>query len=200
MAVCDRFGRGEQRRQQVLDAAAQCFRRSGFRGASMAEISEAAGMSTGHIYHYFKSKEAIVEAIVERQQERGLDIIHGVAGADDILAALVESAGPALDTVTRVNDPVLAMEIHAEAARNPVVSAIVKECDRKIGGSLRELLQAGQSQGRIQSEVDADALATMLDAVFVGLIARAAVTPDFDGSKVLPALRLLLTRYLDPSR
>ena len=198
MAVCDRSGRGEQRRQQVLDAAEQCFRLSGFRGASMAEISEAAGMSTGHIYHYFKSKEAIVEAIVERQQERGLDIIHGVTAADDVLAALVESAAAGLETVTRVNDPVLAMEIHAEAARNPVVGTIVKECDRKIGGSLRELLQAGQRQGSIQSETDADALATMLDAVFVGLIARAAITPDFDHDKVLAALRLLLDRYLRP--
>ena len=38
----------------------------------------------------------------------------------------------------------------------------------------------------------------MLDAVFVGLIARAAITPDFDYDKVLAALRLLLDRYLRP--
>jgi TetR/AcrR family transcriptional regulator, repressor for uid operon len=48
----------EARREQVLDAAAHCFRRHGYHGASMAEIAGAAAMSPGHIYHYFQSKEA----------------------------------------------------------------------------------------------------------------------------------------------
>lgn len=56
------------RRKQILDAAATCFRRDGFRGASMANISLTAGMSTGHIYHYFESKAAIIEAVIERGQ------------------------------------------------------------------------------------------------------------------------------------
>ena len=37
------------RRNQVLDAAAICFRNHGFHGASMAQISKTAGMSPGHI-------------------------------------------------------------------------------------------------------------------------------------------------------
>ena len=41
--------RAGKRCEQVLDAAAACFRRRGFHGASMAEISREAGMSVGHI-------------------------------------------------------------------------------------------------------------------------------------------------------
>ena len=53
----------QARREQVLCAAADCFRRKGYHGAGMAEISRTAGMSAGHIYNYFESKEAIIESI-----------------------------------------------------------------------------------------------------------------------------------------
>ncbi|MDA8232852.1 MAG: TetR/AcrR family transcriptional regulator [Magnetospirillum sp.] len=191
-------GRSEQRRQQVLDAAAACFQRAGFRGASMADISEGAGMSTGHIYHYFKSKEAIVEAIVERDQKRGLDIIEELKNTDDVLAAMIDKAGQAVDNVTRANDPALTLEIFAEAARNPVVGEIVKDCAGKIGRNLQEALEIGQKQGTLLAEADPEALSVLLHALFSGLTVRAALEPDFDREPVLRVLRLLFERFLRP--
>ena len=64
MASVSESQRAEVRRQQVLDAAAQCFRASGFHGASMAEIARTAGMSPGHIYNLFANKDDIISAIV----------------------------------------------------------------------------------------------------------------------------------------
>ena len=61
--------RARARRQQVLSAAETCFARSGFHGASMAEISKLAEMSPGHIYNYFQNKEAIIAAIAEQKIE-----------------------------------------------------------------------------------------------------------------------------------
>ena len=58
--------RAQARRQQVLTAAAECFRRRGFHGASMAEIAKTAGMSAGHIYNLFENKDDVIAAIVER--------------------------------------------------------------------------------------------------------------------------------------
>jgi len=68
--------RAQLRRNQVLEAAASCFRRSGFHGASMAEISKAAGMSAGHIYNYFDGKDAIIAAFVEQNVERVAALMH----------------------------------------------------------------------------------------------------------------------------
>jgi AcrR family transcriptional regulator len=67
--------RGQARRQQILDAAAACFVREGFHGTSIAKISKAAGMSPGHIYHFFESKEAIIGALVERKLDCSLEMV-----------------------------------------------------------------------------------------------------------------------------
>ena len=63
-ALTDPEERGQLRRQQILDAAAACFVREGFHGASIARIAKAAGMSPGNLYHFFPGKEAMIAALV----------------------------------------------------------------------------------------------------------------------------------------
>ena len=46
-----RVDKSEARREQVLNAAAECFRQGGFHGTSIAQICKRAKMSPGHVYH-----------------------------------------------------------------------------------------------------------------------------------------------------
>ncbi|CAN5301533.1 TetR/AcrR family transcriptional regulator [soil metagenome] len=55
-------GRHEEsssRRQQIIEIAAQIFARKGYRGTSMREIGEQAGVLGGSLYHHIKSKDAL---------------------------------------------------------------------------------------------------------------------------------------------
>lgn len=54
-----------QRQQQIISAAKNCFSRSGFHGASMADISHESGLGAGQIYRYFSSKELIVSETIK---------------------------------------------------------------------------------------------------------------------------------------
>lgn len=54
----------EERRLQILDTALKVFASKGFAGTSIKDISEAAGISQGLMYHYFAGKEALLEATV----------------------------------------------------------------------------------------------------------------------------------------
>jgi AcrR family transcriptional regulator len=54
----------EERRLQILDTALTVFAASGFKGTSIKDIAAAAGISQGLMYHYFKSKENLLEATV----------------------------------------------------------------------------------------------------------------------------------------
>jgi AcrR family transcriptional regulator len=59
-----------ERRAQIIDAADILFREFGYRKSSVADISKAMGISTAYIYRFFKSKQAIGEAICASTLER----------------------------------------------------------------------------------------------------------------------------------
>lgn len=58
------------RRQQILDAAQQLFLTKGYETATVEDVLAAVGIAKGTLYHHFRSKEAILEAIVARTCEQ----------------------------------------------------------------------------------------------------------------------------------
>ncbi|WP_066516310.1 TetR/AcrR family transcriptional regulator [Sphingobium cloacae] len=52
-------GNPRERRRQILEIAAQMFARKGYRGTSMRDIGEKAGVLGGSLYHHIKSKDAL---------------------------------------------------------------------------------------------------------------------------------------------
>jgi AcrR family transcriptional regulator len=57
--------KSERSRRMVLDAALQLFSHQGYRGTSVREIAEAAGVSTGNLYHHFPDKESIFRTLLD---------------------------------------------------------------------------------------------------------------------------------------
>lgn len=55
------------RKNEILDAAAVLFAEKGAEHTSVADIMEAVGIAKGTLYHHFKSKESIMDALIERQ-------------------------------------------------------------------------------------------------------------------------------------
>ncbi len=58
---------------KALEAALELFSHQGFRGSTMRQIADAAGLSVGNLYHHFPSKEAIFERLLDEYWERLLD-------------------------------------------------------------------------------------------------------------------------------
>ena len=56
----------EERRTQILDAAAQCFAEKGYHAASMDDLVKASSLSKGAIYWHFKGKREIFRSLLER--------------------------------------------------------------------------------------------------------------------------------------
>ncbi|MCL4394362.1 MAG: TetR/AcrR family transcriptional regulator [Chloroflexi bacterium] len=55
----------EDRREQIMDAALRVFAEKGFARATNKDIADEAGITPGLIYHYFPSKQALLQAIVD---------------------------------------------------------------------------------------------------------------------------------------
>ncbi|MGH8444120.1 MAG: TetR/AcrR family transcriptional regulator [Solimonas sp.] len=187
--------RNEQRRRQILDAAADCFQRRGFHAASMAEISKAAGMSVGHIYHYFANKEAIIRAMVEARAQEIVEKMDAMRRHPDLPAAMVEKADEGLDKNLERNSAALKIEILAEAARNPAIHETLCASDRVGMGKLKEILQAAAPALAGDPRIVEGRVAIMA-ALFDGLAIRALLQPDADRTALLAALRVAIRALL----
>lgn len=66
-------------RDDILDAAAQVFRRKGFHGASMADIAEAVKLQKASLYHHVSSKQEILLALLDRALEMLFEQINVIA-------------------------------------------------------------------------------------------------------------------------
>jgi len=58
-----------ERRDEILDAALECFVTQGFHGTAVPAVAKRAGLSVGTLYHYFSSKEVLVNALYRRWKE-----------------------------------------------------------------------------------------------------------------------------------
>mgnify|MGYP006145456763 FL=1 len=187
--------KAELRRQQILDAAAECFRKSGFHGASMSEIAKSFGMSAGHIYNYFESKEAIIEAMVKRDLDQALERIAKIQGEKDILKAMLGTVDEGVQR--RIDRSELDTEILAEAARNPKVAATVQGTDTVIREKVTQLIKGIQPlKNSTPCELNLAAKSTILMALFDGLQIRAIRDPDMKADDIARVLKSVIQQML----
>lgn len=155
------------RRLQVLDAAVSCFAERGYAATTTSQISAAAGMSSGHLYHYFASKQAIFLGIFEYDEEEtaaivaraeaASDPLEGLLGMVDAMAADVidpRAAGLGLAVLERVRHDAELAELMArvEARRHAAVVGLLERVE--AAGRLEVRQPHAQSASWILGLVD----------------------------------------------
>ena len=184
--------RAEVRRAQILDAAAICFVEQGFHGAGMARIAEQAGMSAGHIYHYFENKDAIIEALVDRESELHSEKMLGFHAIprDQLLQELVERADEGVRTQTDPFQSALNLEIIAEAQRNPLIAEKLRANDTETRLAFQKLLGETLGLSDVEGRVE------LIFTLFGGLPIRILRNPDLDREALLRYLRKVIRAVL----
>lgn len=187
----------DARRAQILDAAAACFSRSGFHGARMADISKAAGMSAGHIYHYFKSKEAIIAALVERESNELHDVLESFRAQSDFIDAMIDGVDQGVARAARPQRSAIKMELLAEAARNPKVAELLRQADCEARCGFRSSLAAAQTARGNPDAGDLDAKVVLIGAMFNGLAARGVFAEPLQQEVLARVMRRAITAILE---
>lgn len=191
--------KGEARRQQVLDAATECFRRNGFHGTSIAKISKVAGMSPGHIYHYFANKEAIVEAIAKREEHDISELARKLQEDESGGSLVARVTRQVADSVDRCLDPAyleLQLELAAEAARNPAIQRILRQSDKVVTAEFMALSNRVGLPGGL-SEAEVELRMNMISAIFNGVMVRGAVGAEVDRKQTTRLVEKLIRCLLD---
>ena len=161
------------RRAEILAAASRLFANNGFHSTSMADIIGESGLSAGAVYRYFRSKEEIIGAVAETT----------LSTADEIFACLLaDGAAPSpAQAVTTIIEGIIpraahdpgtgqdltgiALQVWAEALRNPDLSRRANEALGRFCEHFAEVARRWQAAGNLP----ADAVPQQVGAALLGL-------------------------------
>jgi len=151
--LTDRSTAQEEKRKLILDAAVRVFARSGYHGARVGDIATEAGVAHGLLYHYFSSKEEVLETIFRENFGELLERFRAVETSDEPAAAKLEGIAKILLRTWR-NDPALVTVMVREVARSPQLQAQVDEV-REAFAVVQRVIEEGQADGTFRRDVDA---------------------------------------------
>ena len=170
-------------RDQIVNAAADLFWRNGYAATSLAAVAEAADCHGGSLYHFFKTKEQLAVAVLERYLERlesqiirpafarSGDPVERVFGVLGVYREMLDT------TARRYGCPVgnLAVEL---ADHSPAARAIADRCFDRLADAMAESLRAASD--RLPTSVDPDDLARLVLTTIEGGILLARAKDDLE--------------------
>src|SRR5215210_759191 len=147
-----RADRQADRRRQLLAAAVKVFAEKGFHAARVGDVAEEAGVAYGLVYHYFKSKEDLLETIFRTTWTEMLARVREVEEAGVPAAEAVRQV-TALILRTWRRDPDLVRVLVREVTRNQHVQREIEEISHAME-ALQAIVRKGQETGEFRSDVD----------------------------------------------
>ena len=150
--MTDRSIAQEEKRRLILDAAVRVFARKGFHTCRVGDIAEEAGIAHGLLYHYFDSKDAVLETVFRENWSLLVDAVRAVEATGD----------PALEQLRHVaaillrswrDSPDLVRVLVREVARSPELQNRVEEIG-EIFQAIQRIVEKGQAEGSFRSELD----------------------------------------------
>ena len=182
------------RRRQILDAAVKVFATSGFHGARVGDIAEEAGVAYGLVYHYFKSKEELLETIFRDTWTQMLARVREVEGSGVDASEQVRQVTALLLRTWR-RDPDLVRVLVREVTRSPHVQQEIEEITEGMK-ALERIIERGQETGEFRSQIDprlgAVVIYGALDEILTGWVLGQLPDTDEDIAQAESNVVLLL--------
>src|SRR5215210_5401703 len=147
-----RAERQADRRRQLLGAAVKVFAEKGFHAARVGDVAEEAGVAYGLVYHYFKSKEELLETIFRSTWTEMLARVREVEQAGVPAAEAVRQVTALLLRTWR-RDPDLVRVLVREVTRNQHVQQELQEITAAMQ-ALERIVRRGQETGEFRDALD----------------------------------------------
>ena len=165
------------RQEAILDAAASVFAERGYHGANIPVICERARVSTGALYKYFRNKEALFRAVLDR----GVDIIQafydGIAPGEIFatIARVLEAIVPLADS----HRPYLILYIDIGGYSLNTFADYISERFEGVGQDFfHRLVEAAKARGEVDARIASDHAAYLIDS-YVILFAYSLVSEHY---------------------
>jgi AcrR family transcriptional regulator len=188
--------RHQERRRQIIDAAAGVFAARGLDGATTAEICRAARMSPGNLFHYFPSKrEVFLAVITDGEDDKRLFLAAAVSAADP-WRSLVDVVDHLVAPATDPLGPPLVVEAMIQARRDPELAGWLRRDEAEERTAIMSLVTRATAAGRIDPGVEPAVATSWISSLVGAFHLRAASDPGFEAEAERRVLHLGLARFL----
>lgn len=162
--MSERAAGSEEKRRQILDAAVRVFARKGFHTSRVGDIAEEAGVAHGLLYHYFSSKDEVLETVFRENWGVLLERIDAVEEGNEPPSEQLRHVAVIL-LRTWLHTPDVVRVLVREIARSPEVQDRIGELVKPLE-SIRRIIERGQEAGEFRTDLDP----TIAAVVFYGSI------------------------------
>lgn len=177
----------EERKSQILNAAEDVFTKKGFDEARMDDIAEETGLSKGSLYNYFKSKDDLIIAILDRIFQHEFKVFESLdltsMSATDAIWSFAETTSKDVKMMMRLLP--ITYEFMGLAFRNKFVQKAFKAYFNHYMDILVPVIQHGIDSGEFRP-ADAKEVALAMGAVMEGTL----LLWVYDSSLVEPELHI----------
>ena len=155
--MASRNSDGVDKRRLILDAAVRVFARRGFHHCRVSDVADQAGVAYGLVYHYFNSKEEILNTLFLERWQIMLDAIAEIDARDELSARdkLHGVAGFIVDSYR--NDPELMKVIIVEVTRAAnSFGRMHLDKIREAYEGIASIVESARDEGSFKSEIPAE--------------------------------------------
>jgi TetR/AcrR family transcriptional regulator, fatty acid metabolism regulator protein len=160
----ERVAGAEEKRRLILDAAVRVFARKGFHASRVGDIAEEAGVAHGLLYHYFASKDEVLETVFRENWAVLLARIRAVEESDAPAREQLRHVAAILLRTWR-HEPDIVRVLVREIARSPELQERVADLVQPVDAIAR-IIERGRRSGELRDDVDP----TLAAIVFYGAI------------------------------
>ena len=150
----------EDKRALIRGAAVRVFAQKGYHACRVSDIAEEAGVAYGLVYHYFGSKEAVLETIFRETWQAMLTAIGAVEELGEPAPEQVRKVA-AIVLRTWRDDPDLVRVLVREVTRSPQLQNEIDEIALAFE-TLERIIERGQAEGSFRADLDSRVAALML--------------------------------------
>jgi TetR/AcrR family transcriptional regulator, fatty acid metabolism regulator protein len=143
----------EDRRRRILDAAVRVFAQRGYHGARVGDIASEAGVAHGLLYHYFSSKDEVLETVFRENFGDLLERFRAVESSAEPAAEKLAGIAKILLRTWR-NNPDLVTVMVRDVARSARLQMQVAEV-REAFAIVQRVIEQGQADGAFRRDLDA---------------------------------------------
>ena len=148
---------GVDKRRLILDAAVTVFARKGFHHCRVSDVADEAGVAYGLVYHYFSSKEEILNELFLERWQIMLDAIAAIDSRESLAVRekLYEVAGFIIDSYRNQPDLMKVIIVEVTRAANSF-GALHLDKIREAYGGIAEIVEGGRRDGELKETISAD--------------------------------------------